>query len=285
MRHPLLPRAAAVGAVVLALAPRLTAQTVCRPPDSSHEASTLAIFSVPFAFSAAAPPDLHPDFSVGIEGAYLPPIDRTTATPTICRPGKGAENTNLLFALPRPRIQVPLPLGLALQASWVPPVRVAGVKANLFGISLARSFGRQDGVLLGLHAHATFGSIHAPITCDNAALHDSVSECFNGQRSDDRFAPNIAGADVSLGWNMTGGRLRPFVGAGYNHLQPRFRVNFTNQFGDVDRTRVEVDLDRIALFGGAQWRVTTRFNVAGEVYAVPADAVTWRVVVRRTIGG
>lgn len=284
MSIPLLRRALVLGATLVAVGPRLAAQTVCRPPDGSHEASTLATFSVPLAFSGAAPPELHPGFSVGLEGAYLPRIDRTTATPTICRPGKGAENTNLLFALPRPRIQIPLPLGLAFQASWVPPVRVAGVKANLFGISLAKSFGRRDGAVLGLHAHATFGSIHAPITCNDAALDDPASECFNGRRSDDRYAPNIAGADVSLGWSMAAGRLRPFLGGGYNRLQPRFRVNFTNQFGDVDHTRVEVNLDRVALFGGAQWQLTPRLGVVGEVYAVPTDAVTWRLVVRRTIG-
>jgi hypothetical protein len=266
------------------MGPRLAAQSVCQPSASSHEAKTFAIFSVPLAFSAAAPPDVLPGITVGIEGAYLPRIDQTTATPTICRPGKGPENANLLFALPRPRISLPLPLGLALQASWVPPVRVAGVKANLFGVSLAKSFGSRDGFAVGIHAHATFGSIHAPITCDDAALGDPTSECFGGTRSDDRYSPNIFGADVSLGWQMAGGRLRPYIGGGYNRLRPRFQVNFTNQFGDVDRTRVAVDLDRGVVFGGALWQLSDRLGVVGEFYAAPADAVTWRLAIRRAIG-
>ena len=41
---------------------------------------------------------------VGLEGAYLPKVDPATATPTICRPGQGPLNTDLVFALPRPRI-------------------------------------------------------------------------------------------------------------------------------------------------------------------------------------
>jgi len=270
--------------MALAIVPRLAAQSVCQPPAGSHEARTLATFSVPLAFSAAAPPELHTGLSLGIEGAYLPRVDRTTSTPTFCRPGKGPEHTNHLFALPRPRIGVPLPLGLALQASWVPPLRVAGVKANLFGVSLAKSFGRRDGLAVGVHAHATFGSIHAPITCDDAALDDPTSECFHGTRSDDRYSPNIVGVDVSLGWPMASGRLRPFLGGGYNRLQPRFRVNFTNQFGAVDHTRVEVNLDRAVLFGGAQWQLSDRLGVVGEFYAVPADAVTWRLALRRDIG-
>ncbi|HXI19902.1 MAG TPA: hypothetical protein VNH46_02380 [Gemmatimonadales bacterium] len=273
-----------VAALVQGAGPRLLAQSVCRPPADSHEARTLGIVSVPLVFSAVGPPEVLPGFTLGLEAAYVPRVDRTTATPTICRPGKGPEHTNLLPLLPRPRLGLPLPLGLALQASWVPPVRISGVKANLFGFSLARTFGHLDGATVAVRAHATLGSIHAPVTCDDAALGDPVSECFRGTRSDDRYSPNILGADIGLGWPMAGGRLRPFVGGGYNHLAPRFQVNFTNQFGAVDRTRVEVNLDRAAFFGGASWQLSDRLGAAGEVYVVPADAVTWRLVVRQAIG-
>ncbi|MFL5574484.1 MAG: hypothetical protein ACJ79S_00715 [Gemmatimonadaceae bacterium] len=269
--------------VLLTLAPaqRSVAQ-LCRPPASSNEAKTFAIFSVPLAFGPGLAPETHPRFQLGLEGAYLPRVDRATATPTICQPGKGPEATDLLFAVPRPRIGVPLPLGLALEASWIPPVRVAGVKANLFGVSLAKSFGL--GILVGsLRAHGTFGSIHAAITCARPALANPASECFNGTLSDDEFSPNIFGADLSLGRTMVGGRLRPYIGGGYNRLQPRFRVNFTNQFGIVDRTRVEVNLDRAVLFGGATLQVADPLTATTEVYAAPGDAVTVRLVVRAAV--
>jgi hypothetical protein len=277
-------RIAGLALVACALAAPLAAQSVCRPPTSSNEAKTLAIFSVPLAFGPATAPEILPGLRVGLEGAYLPKVDPATATATVCRPGKGPENTDLLFALPRPRIGLPLPFGLALQASWIPPVRVAGVKANLFGFSLAKSFGRLDGLVAAIRAHGTFGSIRGPITCDDAALADATSECFQGTRSDDKYSPNIFGADVSVGWTMAGGRLRPYVGGGYNRLEPRFQVNFTNQFGNVDSTRIEVNLNRAVVFGGATWQLATRLGVSAEVYAAPADAVTARFVVRTAIG-
>jgi hypothetical protein len=273
-----------VGLVLLALAPiqRLTAQ-VCRPPASSNEAKTFAIFSVPLAFGPVDAPALHQRFQVGLEAAYLPKIAPATATPTICQPGKGPESTDLLFAVPRPRIGIPLPLGLALEASWIPPVRVAGVKANLFGVSLAKPF--ELGSLTGsVRAHSTFGSIHAPITCDRAALSDRTSECFNGTLSDDQFSPNIFGADLSVGKTMFDGKLRPYVGGGYNRLEPRLQVNFTNQFGFTDRTRVVVNLNRLALFGGATWQMAGRFAATTEIYSTPADAVTVRLAFRATVG-
>jgi hypothetical protein len=61
-------------------------------------------------------------------------------------------------------------------------------------------------------------------------------------------------------------------------------VNFTNQFGDTDRTRVAVNLDRVALFSGAAWQLTDRLAITGEVYAAAADAATGRVLIRQSLG-
>lgn len=271
-------------AVVLGWPPLAAAQGDCFPGPESNEAKTMAIFAVPLAFSRGGAPELFPGFKAGLELAYLPKVDDVTATPTVCRPGKGPEHTNLLFGIPRPRFGMPLPFGLTLQASWIPPIRVNGVKANLFGLSLEKAFGRMDGLVAALRAHATFGSIHAPITCDDRALEDAASECFRGTRSDDRLSPNIMGVDFAVGGSLADGRLRPYGGAGYNRLQPRFQVNFTNQFGELDDRRVEVNLNRLVMFGGATWDVTGRLGVTGEVYAAPADAVTARVIVRAAVG-
>ena len=278
-------RLAALGWVVCAMPTRLAAQSgLCLPGSGSNEAKTLAILSVPVVFSPGAPPGEPSGLTLGLEAARVPGVDQATATPTICRPGKGPENTGVLPALARPRLSVPLPHGLALEASWIPPVRVNGVKANLVGLALTENVGHRDGLAAAFRVHATFGSVHAPVTCDRDAIGDPTSECFDGTVSDDRFSPNIMGADVSVGWAMVGGRLRPYLGTGYNRLEPRFQVNFTNQFGDTDRTRVAVNLDRVALFGGAAWQLTDRLAITGEMYAAAGDAATGRLVIRRTFG-
>src|SRR5262249_41843406 len=94
--------------LLLALARALAAQDddLCYPAKGSHEARTMAIFAVPVAFSAAAAPQRAPAGRVqlGLELSYLPNVDPATATPTTCRPDKHSpENTDLLFAAPRPR--------------------------------------------------------------------------------------------------------------------------------------------------------------------------------------
>jgi hypothetical protein len=268
----------------LGLVGRLPAQAVCRPPASSNEAKVLGNFAVPLAFSALAAPQPVRAGSLRftLEGSYLPTLDAATRTATICRPGKGPENTDLLFAFPRPRIAVGLPGSLLLEASWIPPVRLNGAKANLGAVAFGRGFALGQGrgtTTVGIRAHATFGVVEAPITCDDEALLDVTSECYQGTRSDDHYHPATYGAEASLGWRLAGGRVRPYLGGGVNLLRPRFQVHFVNSLGNTDTTRVEVNLTRGVAFGGVTWETTRGFGLGGQIYAAPADAVTARLAV------
>jgi len=269
-------------AAAAGLPARAESQTLCKPGKDSHEADLFAHFSVPLAFSTAQGPNLARPGTVflSLEGTYLPKIDNATATPTTCRPGKGPENTDLLFGFPRPRLGFALPDGGLLEVSWVPPVRINGVKPNLWAFSLGRSvpIHRKGTMMLMGRLHAAFGSIRAPITCPKSSLSDAGSECFQAKRqSDDRFKPNIFGVELGLGWAMAGGRFRPYLGTGYNILHPRFQVNDIYSDGTVDHQRVEVNLSRVVLMGGATWSPSSFFSVSGEVYSAPSDAVTGRV--------
>ncbi len=136
---------------------------------------------------------------------------------------------------------------------------------------------------MSLRAHGSFGIIKAPITCNDEALQDATSVCYQGTRSDDSFKPNVIGLEVAVGWRL-GRMIRPYLGAGYSHLAPRFQVNFTDQFGDTDRRKVAVDLNRGAIFAGFSWSATTAVELSGELYAVPSDAITGRLVGRIRLG-
>lgn len=266
---------------LLVLPSAALAQGDCFPSEDSNEARVFASFGVPLAFGPAeAPARLGrwaPRFA--IETSYIPNIDDETATPSVCRPGKGPENTDFATLLPRPRVSLGLPAGFAVEVSWVPPVSVNGAKPNLFGFSVARNFSIGRAMLLGVRVHATTGKIEAPITCDEEALQDPISECFNGTESEDRYKPNALGADITAGWSLGGGRVRPFMGTGINLLRPRFQVHFVNQFDQLDNRKVEVNLERVALFAGATWFPTARLGITGQIYSAPADAVTGRLTI------
>jgi hypothetical protein len=266
-------------APVLAGWSALAAQDICVPPKDSHEANTFATLSVPVAFTGARAPAVAHGVSIGLEFASLPSVGRTNATPTACRPDKGPENTNPIPGIIRPRVAVAIP-GLVFEASWIPPVRVDEVRANLFGLAIAHPHSLGHGWVLGLRAHAVLGSLRAPVTCPDAAIRDVTSECFGGTRSDDRWQPGVFGAEAVVGEGRA--NIRPHFGVGYTMLRPRFEVNFTNAADSTDHRQVQVNLERIAIFAGVTMRMGAS-SFTAEAYSTPADAVTARIVVRTLI--
>ena len=266
-------------AVACAVTPLAAQEDICRPLANSNEAKTFGLLSIPIAFSGAGVPARAHGISFGLEFATLPTVDSQTAKPTSCRPGKEAENTNPLPGLVRPRVAVGA-AGFLFEVAWIPPVRVNEVKANLVGLALARPFPLSSRWYASVRAHAVFGSLHAPITCDDDAIANPASECYLGTRSDDRWRPGVFGVEGTVGAGR--GHLQPYFGAGYTLLRPRFRVNFTNAAGTTDNRQVVVNLQRVAVFGGLTWTSGVS-SATVEAYSTPADGVSGRLLLRTTI--
>ncbi len=274
-------------AALLAGAP-LSAQSDCSPGSSSREADLFAHFSVPLAYSMGQAPWIYRPGSVqiGVEGALLRDASASLRTPTRCRPAAGPENWNLASVLIRPRIGFALGDGVLLEMSWLPPVRVSGIKPNLWSFGLSRTVPMNtSGAMFVGRAHATFGSVRAPITCPSQALTDSASPCFGGSQSNDRFSPNLFGVELAVAWPLAQGRLRPYLGGGYNILHPRFQVDYTDSLGARNNQKTRVNLSRWALFGGVTLEPFSGFMLSGEAYAVPSDQITARVRATVRFGG
>jgi hypothetical protein len=284
-------RGAITAAVVslLAVSPAgLAAQGDCFPSADSHEAQLFAHFSAPLAFSAAQSPWAYRPGSVqvGLEGTYLPDASDRIATPTVCRPGKGPEDVNLLAAFPRPRLAYSLAHGVLLEISWVPPVTINHVRPNLWGFALSRSVPLSPHMVFMGRVHATIGSLKAPFVCSERAIADPTSECSTAKApSKDTYKPNIFGVELAMAFPQAQGRFRPYLGAGYNILHPRFQVYWVNTSNVVDNRKVEVNLSRLALFGGVTLAPAERFNLSFEGYSTPSDLVTARVRANLVFGG
>lgn len=266
--------------VVLVLWPGMAlAQDHCFPASDSHEAQVFGILSAPLAFTASGVATTRS--TIGVELTSIPKVPEEIATPTSCRPGKGPENTNPLAGFVRLRLE--LTLGAwRIDAGWIPPVRVRGVRSNLLGFGVSRTVGLGTGWRLTPRVHAVVGRVRGPFTCDADALRDDTSECFEGTLSNDRWDPNIAGIEATV--SRASGKVVPHAGIGWSALRPRFQVDFTNAQGSVDRRRVEVDLQRLALFAGLSARVA-RVQLSGEGYFTVGDRVAARMVVRLPLQG
>jgi hypothetical protein len=263
----------------------------CTPPANSNEARLLAFYEAPIEFSTAdAPVRLAPG-SVALTGELtgVPAPSANAQKTNFCYEAT-SDATHLSPLLPRLRIAVGLPFGFAVEGAYLPPVTIDNAQPNLG--SLALSYTRSllapadhesgIGLVLQLRAHATMGSVKGPITCPSSALQttNEGAPCYGTIPSDDAFYATSEGGEGTLGITAPGGRFSAFAGMGYTFLSPHFRVDFTDLNDVTDRTLVEVDLQRAAVFGGVDVQIFRALDAGAEVYSVPADLTTWRLTAR-----
>jgi len=266
----------------LSITPLGIASGQCRPGKETNEAKLLAFYSAPLAFSIIGPAEHSSRRSLRIvgEGEPIPKPNPEIQKTGACFTSK-SENTSLSPAFGRPRIAIGLPYSVTIEASYIPPVTIADATANLFGMSIAKSFfllGLTDKMNLSVRAHAVRGTVKGPITCPGKSLQSSnaFNPCYGTEPSRDTFRPNVTGVELAFSAWSADKSNSVFVGAGENWLRPRFQVGFTSGTGAVDNTRVEVDLMRTVLFAGYNRRFNARIDATAEVYSVPADVTLFR---------
>ena len=262
------------------------ARAQCRPGPNSNEAKLLAFYSAPIAFSALEAPRRQPAWHLELQ-AEVSPVP--TADPSIehaseCYTASSQQHSRLTRMFARPRLLLTLPLGLAIEASYIPPIQVGDAHPNLGSAAISETvpvegFGPFGSSALMIRAHGTFGHVSGPITCAQSSLQQTDPEagCYGTRPSDDTFKPNMFGLEGVYGATTRSGRFDLFVGSGFTWLRPRFEVGFTNLDGVTDNTQIEVDLTRVSVLGGATVHLPAFFALTAEVYSVPKDVTTWRL--------
>jgi hypothetical protein len=262
------------------------ARAQCRPGPNSNEAKLLAFYAVPIAFSSLDAPRRESAWHVELsaEVSPVPTADPSIEHATECYTASARQHSRLTSVFARPRLLVTLPLGLAVEASYIPPVQVGDAHPHLGSLALSETaplhaFGPFRSAALMVRAQGTIGHVTGPITCATGSLQQSDPEgpCYGDRESNDRFEPTMFGLEGVFGVQSRGGRFDFFAGSGYSWLRPRFEVGFTNLDGITDNTRVEVNLNRWSVLGGATLHLPASFGITGEVYSVPKDVTTWRL--------
>lgn len=224
-----------------------------------------------------------PRLEAAVEISYLPDLSLEQRTTGSDKP----EATNLAPLFPRPRIGTRLPGGFGLELSWIPPVRVFDVKANLFGGALSRSFAVMNGVRIIPRASVLVGRVEGPITCNretseegDAALATYFSLVCYGNDSRDYFEPTHVSGELMVARTTTSGRWQPYVSAGARAERTRFDVGVIRRDGTRDRDQPILEVKTTRAYGtaGASWLGLPRTRLAGELYYAPGSAFTARVL-------
>lgn len=275
-----------VGLIALAGVGIPAARAQCRPGSNSNEAKLLAFYSVPIAFSALDAPNREAAWHIEIQGEVspVPAADPSIDHASECYAASAKQHSRLTRVFARPRLLVSLPLGLAIEASYIPPIQVGDAHPHLGSAAISETaalhgFGPFGSSAIMLRVDGTIGHVRGPITCTRTALQQSApdSACYGNNPSNDKFTPTMFGVEGVYGVKSRGGRFEFFAGTGMEWLRPRFEVGFTNLDGVTDNTQVEVNLERWSVLGGATLHLPAGFAVTTEVYSVPKDVTTWRL--------
>ena len=244
-------------------------------------------YSSTIAFSplgaSAATSRTTPRVEAAVEVSYLPRLSPAQRTTGLDKP----EATNLAPLFARPRIAARLPGGFGVEMSWIPPVRLFDVKANLVGGALTRSLGSAAGVRVVPRLSFLTGRVDGPITCNRDTAVNGGSAlavyyefvCY-GRDSRDYFEPRHLSGELLLTRAFARGRLEPYVSAGARGERTRFDVGVIRPDGsrDPDNPVLEVKTTRAFGTAGASWLGVRHTRLAAELYYAPGSAVTVRAL-------
>lgn len=285
----------AIGAFVEAAPAHAQRREQKRYATSSPEGKLMLYYSSAIAFSSlGVPPGAERASSAALGGSgassgeaaielsYLPPLSAEQRTAGSDKP----ESTNLAPMFVRPRLRVGLPAGLGLEVSWIPPVRVFDVKANLVAGALSRSFTLSSAWRVVPRVSFLAGEVEGSITCNRetaseggTALGVYYSFVCYGNDSRDYFEPRHVSAELVLA-HVAGARWRPYLSAGARAERTRFDVGVIRPDGTRDRDQPVLHVHATRGFGavGASWLGLPRTRIAGEVYYAPGSVVTARAL-------
>jgi hypothetical protein len=246
------------------------------------EGRLIGFYSAALLFSPLGAPERARSWALdaGLEVGYVPQLSKSQRTAFQDKP----EATNLAPVLPRPRVSLVLPGAFHGHVSWVPPIRIFDVEANLFSVAVTRAL-EPRGITIAPRLLATWGKVRGSITCFEDLIHGTESEAVyyqqicNSRTSDDHFKPRHFAAEVLVSRAVSRLPFLPYGGIGVLREKTIFDIGVRRSDGsrDPDHPILELRATRpYGFLGGTvnAWR-STRFT--GELFYAPGSLFTARV--------
>jgi hypothetical protein len=246
------------------------------------EGRLIGFYSAALFFSALGAPERLSTWALdaGLEVTYIPQLSKSQRTAFQDKP----EATNLAPVLPRPRVSLALPGALHAQVSWLPPVRVFDVEANLLSVAITRAL-EPGGITIAPRFVATWGKVRGSITCFEDLIRGTEGESVyftqicNSRESDDHFKPQHFALEVLASRAIARLPFLPYGGIGVLREKTIFDIGVQRADGsrDPDHPILELRATRpYGFIGGTvnAWRST---RLTGELFYAPGSLFTARV--------
>lgn len=208
---------------------------------------------------------------VGAELDWIPQL--SSAQQRVGFNGTKEEDLNKAPIFGRPRVTIGLPWRFALTLSYVPPIRIFGVKPNLFAFALERPLYERDSWIIGMRMYGQIGDVEGAITCPGDVVNfpPGSPENFFGceKKSADRLSQHSAGLELSGSYRIERLRgLTPYIAIAGNFLDTQVRVN-SQTFGILDRTRLEAETWTFSASAGVTYPLTNKLMLSVGMFYSP----------------
>jgi len=259
--------------IVVAAAPPVGANTQQLNSDEP-EAWAMFYFTSITLFSGFGTPRARKPWSLEA-GAEIDSIPHLSAEQrTVGFGGTKEEDLNNAPVFGRPRLTVGLPYKLALSLSYVPPVKVFGLRPNLFALALERPLYQRGPLRFGMRTYGQIGFVKGALTCPSSVSRFPPGSSKNpygceGDKSNDKAIQQYIGVEGSGSYRIDALRgLEPYLTVGANFLNAKFHVHATT-FDAPDRTHLSSDTWTVSLGAGLTYPLTQRIRIAAGVFYTP----------------
>ena len=189
--------------------------------------------------------------------------------------GTKVENLNNAPISIRPHFIYYLRNSLALSLSYVPPIELWDVKANLLAGTLNWSPINKGPLTVGLRIYGQIGTADGAFTCSGenvAAGYDFENNPYGCNKiSRDRAHLDYLGVEISAAYRMDKLKgLRPFVAVGYNRMNLKFGINST-LFGEEDSRTQKNQGETVSFSGGFTIPLTSNLQFGLQLFYAPLD--------------
>ncbi len=208
---------------------------------------------------------------IGGELGSFPSLNRQERT--VGFNGTKEEDLNQAPVFARLRLGIGMPGDFSLVLAYVPPLRVYGLKPNLFAVILERPMLQRGAWRIGARLYGQAGTVEGAFTCSNDVAKAPAGSPQNPfgceEKSSDVATQRYAGVELSgsLRPEALGG-LSPYLAISANYLDTRVRVDATT-FGVRDRTKLMADDWNYGFSTGVSYPIAQRVTVSAGVFYSP----------------